>query len=114
MSRVRLRAEQRALDLAASSTSIEVSSPRPTSQLGGAPIIAILRLPQVCRVTGLCRSLVYELEASGRFPQRVTLGRRSVGWVESEIQAWLAARVAARHSTTVKAAPVSRSVERIA
>lgn len=67
--------------------------------------IAILRLPQVCRVTGLCRSLIYELEASGSFPARVTLGKRSVGWVESEIQCWLSNRLSARHMTTAAVAP---------
>lgn len=58
--------------------------------------IVILRLPDVCRVTGLCRSLVYELESNGTFPRRVPLGARSVGWVEAEVQSWLAARVMAR------------------
>lgn len=30
----------------------------------------ILRLPQVCRVTGLGRSMIYQLEAERRFPCR--------------------------------------------
>lgn len=61
-----------------------------------APPITILRLPEVCRITGLCRSLVYELEANGAFPRRVPLGARSVGWVDAEVQRWLAERVSAR------------------
>jgi prophage regulatory protein len=46
----------------------------------------ILRLPQVCKMTGLRRSFVYELQAEHRFPQSIKLGARAVGWLESEIQ----------------------------
>jgi prophage regulatory protein len=53
----------------------------------------ILRLPQVCRMTGLGRSMIYQLEAERRFPCRVRIGARAVGWVESEVQGWLAARI---------------------
>ena len=30
-----------------------------------------LRLPQVCNVTGLRRSMIYQLEAEERFPKRI-------------------------------------------
>ncbi|MCC6176702.1 MAG: AlpA family phage regulatory protein [Gammaproteobacteria bacterium] len=53
----------------------------------------ILRLPQVCRVTGLGRSMIYQLEAERRFPCRVRIGARAVGWVESEVQSWVAGRI---------------------
>jgi prophage regulatory protein len=59
---------------------------------GMAPI-HILRLPDVCEITGLCRSLVYQLESVGAFPKRVRLTRRTVGWIEGEVQAWLAQRI---------------------
>ena len=55
--------------------------------------IKVLRLPQVCDLTGLCRSMIYQLEADERFPKRVKIGIRAVGWLEGEIQAWLRARV---------------------
>jgi prophage regulatory protein len=55
--------------------------------------VHILRLPQVRQVTGLCRSMIYQLEAERRFPHRVRIGVRAVGWVESEVQAWLAIRI---------------------
>ena len=54
----------------------------------------ILRLPQVCEVTGLCRSMIYQMEADLRFPQRVKIGTRAVGWVEKEVDAWLMRRIA--------------------
>jgi prophage regulatory protein len=40
--------------------------------------------------------MVYQLEAEDRFPKRVHLSARAVGWVEGEIQGWLAERVAGR------------------
>ena len=58
-----------------------------------APAVQILRLPQVCKVTGLGRSMIYQLEAERRFPTRVRIGLRAVGWVESEVQHWIANRI---------------------
>jgi prophage regulatory protein len=37
--------------------------------------------------------MVYQLEADRRFPARVRIGIRAVGWVEEEIQGWLAERI---------------------
>jgi len=53
-----------------------------------------LRLRQVCQLTGLGRSMIYQMQAEGRFPQRIKLGERAVGWLESEVREWLATRVA--------------------
>lgn len=64
-----------------------------TDQPEGFTGAQILRLPQVCRMTGLGRSMIYQLEAERRFPCRVRIGARAVGWVESEVQGWLAGRI---------------------
>jgi len=64
----------------------------PTSSL------QILRLPQVCQVTDLRRSMIYQLEAEQRFPNRIKIGIRAVGWIESEVQIWVAKRIAASRS----------------
>jgi prophage regulatory protein len=61
--------------------------------------IRILRLPQVCEVTGLGRSVIYQMEADLRFPQRIKLGTRAVGWLEQEVHAWLLKRIAASRRT---------------
>lgn len=58
--------------------------------------LRLLRLEQVGEITGLRRSMVYQLEAEGGFPRRVKLAARAVGWVESEVRAWIAARIATR------------------
>lgn len=36
------------------------------------------------------------LEKTGRFPKRVQLGPGRVGWIESEVLAWLEERIRAR------------------
>ncbi len=56
--------------------------------------LQILRLPQVCAVTGLKRSMIYQLEAEQRFPNRIKIGVRAVGWIESEVRTWVAMRIA--------------------
>ncbi|HGS4882519.1 TPA: AlpA family phage regulatory protein [Vibrio parahaemolyticus] len=40
-------------------------------------------------ITSISRSQAYQLEKQGRFPKRITLGSRSVGWRLSEIMAWV-------------------------
>jgi prophage regulatory protein len=54
----------------------------------------VLRLPQVCAATGLGRSFIYQLQAQNRFPKRIKIGVRAVGWLESEVQQWLTERIA--------------------
>lgn len=57
---------------------------------------AILRLTEVTARTGLSRSTIYRLVSIGSFPRPINLGSRSVGWLESEVQAWLDGRIAQR------------------
>ena len=54
----------------------------------------MLRIAQVLAITGLGKTKIYELQAQGDFPMRVQLTPKRVAWVEAEVQAWLAARVA--------------------
>jgi prophage regulatory protein len=57
--------------------------------------IALIRLPDVKRLTGLSRSSIYALAARGEFPRPISLGRRSVAWVASEISQWISDRIRA-------------------
>jgi prophage regulatory protein len=57
----------------------------------------LIRLPEVLRLVGLCRSQWYALVAAGQAPQPVHLGR-AVVWVEVEIAAWIDARIAEREA----------------
>ncbi len=66
----------------------------PSRRLLHHPNERALRLKQVCQLTGLGRSMIYQMQAEGRFPQRIKLGERAVGWLESEVREWLATRIA--------------------
>lgn len=55
----------------------------------------ILRLRPVLSRTGLSRSMAYDLMAKEQFPKPISLGARAVGWLESEIDAWIAQRIKA-------------------
>jgi prophage regulatory protein len=55
----------------------------------------IHRLSGVQYKTGLSRSTIYAMMKRGEFPKNITLGARAVGWLDSDIQAWIDSRVAA-------------------
>ena len=56
-------------------------------------VLAILRRKQVEARTGLSRSTIYLRVSEGTFPKPVNLGARAVGWIESEIAAWVTGRI---------------------
>ncbi|HEV7270724.1 AlpA family transcriptional regulator [Pseudoxanthomonas sp.] len=60
--------------------------------------VQLLRLPEVLIRTGLGRSTIWSLIAQGRFPRQVKLSERSSAWVDAEVDAWVAQRVAMRDS----------------
>lgn len=49
----------------------------------------IVRDEERARLTGVSRSAWWEGEKAGRFPKRRRLGPSSVGWLLSELQAWM-------------------------
>lgn len=59
--------------------------------------LRFIRMREVTQKTGLSKSSIYDLMAQGLFPKTVNLGGRSVAFVEAEIDAWMAARIAARN-----------------
>lgn len=54
---------------------------------------SIIRLPAVKNKTGLAHSTIYLRIKQGTFPKQVSLGGRTVGWVEGEIETWLSNRI---------------------
>lgn len=52
----------------------------------------IHRLPSALDLTGLCRSSLYNALSAKAFPEPVMLGKRAVGWRESDLLAWIASR----------------------
>ncbi len=49
----------------------------------------ILRFPEVSARTGLSRSRLYHAMAQGVFPRSISIGNRAIGWVETEVDAWV-------------------------
>ena len=55
----------------------------------------IIRLRQAIIKTGLSRSTIYTLIKQGDFPKQIQLSPRTMGFLESEIDEWIAGRIAA-------------------
>ena len=53
----------------------------------------ILRLPTVKAITCHSRSTIYLRMSKGTFPEKISLGSRAVGWLETEVQDWLDERI---------------------
>lgn len=56
----------------------------------------IERKPEVLARTGLSNSTLYDEIAAGRFPKPIKIGARAVGWVSSEVDAWIEQRIEQR------------------
>jgi prophage regulatory protein len=70
----------------------------------------ILRLPKVKALTGLSKSTLYELMQQKSFPSSILLGRRTVGWLKSEVDQWISERTqASRQVRTIGWSPSSSS-----
>jgi prophage regulatory protein len=58
----------------------------------------ILRLPTVKELTGLSRSTIYLRISKNEFPAPISLGGRAVGWLEYDVNTWLAEKIEASRS----------------
>ncbi len=52
----------------------------------------VLRCSEVIRRTGLSRTTIWRRERAGDFPRRLILGPNAMGWIEDEVEQWIAAR----------------------
>ncbi len=48
----------------------------------------MLRMPEVCWLTGLSKATIYRMMKEGRFPKQYRLSDRAVGWKKSAISVW--------------------------
>ncbi len=62
--------------------------------------LRFMRLTEVMQMTGLRKTMIYQLQADGDLPQRVQISAHCVGWIESEVQAWLNQRIGGRQAAT--------------
>ena len=58
--------------------------------------IRFLSLPEVESLTGISKTCIYASIKAGTFPRPVKASKRARRWIESEIQAWMRARVEER------------------
>lgn len=56
----------------------------------------ILRKDELARNLGVSRSWLERASKDGRFPKPIQLSAKSVGWLSTEVDAWLKARAAER------------------
>jgi len=60
----------------------------------------LLRLNAVKEATGLSSASIYKAIAAGRFPRSVAISSRARGWLDSDIEDWITARVSDSRSGT--------------
>lgn len=56
--------------------------------------MAIIRIHEVSKRTGLSASMIYVMSNRGDFPTPIRLTKRTIGWREEAVDQWLNARAA--------------------
>lgn len=70
--------------------------------------VALLRRPDVERITGLSRSSIYAKMKTGEFPQSIPLTGRIVAWLQSEILEWVQSKIEIRKTNMGHTRPQSQ------
>ena len=64
----------------------------------------ILKWKDLAPIVGCSRVTIWRMEKAGDFPTRIRISAQTVGWLEHEVETWLAQRMAVRvedeHETT--------------
>ncbi len=63
---------------------------KPSRDISNLPSEALLRLPEVIALVGLCRASIYARASQGAFPPPIKLTAHASGWRLGDIRAWLA------------------------
>jgi prophage regulatory protein len=59
----------------------------------------VIRLKEVMQITSLAKSTIYQYISDGKFVKPISLGGRSSGFLESEVQDWIASKISARDAS---------------
>lgn len=84
-----------------------VPTPSKTDSLRAMPE-RLLRLTDVCHLSGLSRSSIYTLQGEERFPQAVRVGIRAVRWRAGDVVAWLESRRSSARKEALSLEPKAR------
>jgi prophage regulatory protein len=58
----------------------------------------LISLKTACEMTSLSRTGINKARDAGRFPAAVDLDGRRIAFVRAEVEAWMAAKIAARNA----------------
>ena len=61
------------------------------------PQIRVIKKPELRQKIPASDVTIWRWEKLNKFPKRIVLGGNSVGWIESEIDEWLAKKMAERN-----------------
>jgi prophage regulatory protein len=67
-----------------------MSKPKPLEGKMSMSATTIINRPEVERRTGKSRVWLYRHAKDGTFPKPVQVSIRAIGWIEAEVEAWLA------------------------
>jgi prophage regulatory protein len=56
----------------------------------------MMSLNEAAKVTSLSRTAIFKMRERGDFPRAVTLSEKRIGFVRTEVNEWISARIAAR------------------
>lgn len=77
----------------------------------------VMRIKEVQQRTGYCRAWIYHLVKNADFPKPIKLGPRASGFIESEVDGWIATRprgLSGPPEKALAAAAVARSSKKAA
>ncbi|EKA7363824.1 AlpA family transcriptional regulator [Vibrio parahaemolyticus] len=58
--------------------------------------IRLITLREVIALTSLSRASIYNYISKNMFPRQISVGERSVRWIESEVQEWIRQKIECR------------------
>ena len=61
--------------------------------------LRIISWRELSEMVPFTRQHVLRLEKAGKFPRRIQIGARRVGWLYAEIESWVTAKVDGRDTT---------------
>ncbi len=64
--------------------------------------LALLRPLEAAKRCGISRSQLYELRAKGQFPRAVPITKNSIGFLESDVDAWIQKKVDAARAAELE------------
>lgn len=65
----------------------------------------VITKKQLLKIVPYTAQHILRLEGAGKFPKRLQLGANRVGWLQTEIEAWLKARIAERDAKACASSP---------